>query len=116
MAIYPSSSAFAQNNTGVASEPVPVNIAAWTEQAIQSLNATNASSQSGVRGTSVTLAIDLDENAIPKRDANAAESSSNPRVRREPIRRDSMKRREALLKGKEGSRRRTRWENGLYHN
>ena len=32
--------------------------------------------------------------------------------RREPIRRDSLKRREALLKGKEGSRRRQRWENG----
>ncbi|TKX18836.1 putative nucleic acid binding protein 29 [Elsinoe australis] len=31
--------------------------------------------------------------------------------RREPIRRDSQKRREALLKGKEGSRRRQRWEN-----
>ncbi|TKA50820.1 hypothetical protein B0A49_12736, partial [Cryomyces minteri] len=31
--------------------------------------------------------------------------------RREPIRRDSLKRREALLKGKEGSRRRQRWEN-----
>ncbi|KAI7250456.1 hypothetical protein KC335_g17062, partial [Hortaea werneckii] len=31
--------------------------------------------------------------------------------RREPIRRDSQKRREALLKGKEGSRQRRRWEN-----
>lgn len=31
--------------------------------------------------------------------------------RREPIRRDSLKRRELLLKGKEGSRRRQRWEN-----
>ncbi|KAH0544296.1 hypothetical protein FGG08_001559 [Glutinoglossum americanum] len=30
---------------------------------------------------------------------------------REPLRRDSLKRREALLKGKEGSRRRRRWEN-----
>lgn len=30
----------------------------------------------------------------------------------EPRRRDSMKRREALLKGKEGSRRRQKWENG----
>lgn len=34
-------------------------------------------------------------------------------VKRKPIfRRDSLKRREALLKGKEGSRRRQRWENG----
>lgn len=31
---------------------------------------------------------------------------------RELVRRDSLKRREALLKGKEGSRRRQRWENG----
>ncbi|KAG9244680.1 R3H-associated N-terminal domain-containing protein [Calycina marina] len=30
---------------------------------------------------------------------------------KEPLRRDSMKRRDALLKGKEGSRRRQRWEN-----
>ena len=32
----------------------------------------------------------------------------------EPSRRDSMKRREALLKGEEGSRRRQRWENGWW--
>ena len=31
--------------------------------------------------------------------------------RQAPVRRDSLKRREALLKGKEGSRRRQRWEN-----
>ena len=29
------------------------------------------------------------------------------------MRRDSMDRREALLKGKEGSRQRRRWENGI---
>ncbi|KAL9104786.1 MAG: hypothetical protein Q9187_008861, partial [Circinaria calcarea] len=34
--------------------------------------------------------------------------------RQEPLRRDSLKRREALLKGKEGSRRRQRWENGRF--
>lgn len=33
-------------------------------------------------------------------------------VKRPPSRRDSLRRREALLKGKEGSRRRQRWENG----
>lgn len=31
---------------------------------------------------------------------------------RKLVRRDSMERREALLKGKEGSRQRRRWENG----
>ena len=32
--------------------------------------------------------------------------------RRTIVRRDSLERREALLKGKEGSRQRRRWENG----
>jgi hypothetical protein len=44
-----------------------------------------------------------------------AEIRSTPTVsfrRRESVRKDSMKRREALLKGKDGSRRRQRWENG----
>ena len=49
----------------------------------------------------VTLSIPLHE----------ATKSSSRKVK-EPLRRDSMKRREALLKGKEGSRRRQRWENG----
>ncbi|KAH8679048.1 R3H-associated N-terminal domain-containing protein [Tricladium varicosporioides] len=35
-------------------------------------------------------------------------------VRKEPLRRDSLKRRETLLKGKEGSRRRQRWENDMF--
>ncbi|KAF3480788.1 uncharacterized protein GIQ15_06135 [Arthroderma uncinatum] len=43
-------------------------------------------------------------------DDAAVEPSSTYR-RREPLRRDSLKRRESLLKGKEGSRRRQRWEN-----
>lgn len=51
----------------------------------------------------VTLSIPLDaEIKSAKGEAKA----------REPTRRDSMKRRDALLKGKEGSRRRQRWENG----
>ena len=33
-------------------------------------------------------------------------------VRRTIIRRDSLERREAFLRGKEGSRQRRRWENG----
>jgi hypothetical protein len=39
-----------------------------------------------------------------------------PRVytERKLLRRDSMERRDALLKGKEGSRQRRRWENGTY--
>lgn len=98
----------------------PINIEAWTEQATQSLNTISLSSPAGVRGTSVSLAIPLDEQAAAKRSAGAVEGQHGPdtsealRSRREPLRRDSLKRREALLKGKEGSRRRQRWENGSY--
>lgn len=34
-------------------------------------------------------------------------------LRRKSSQRDSMRRRDALLKGKEGSRQRRRWENGM---
>ena len=89
----------------------PVNIEAWTEEATQSLAAVSLTSLSeGARGTSVTLAIDIDEQ---KRAEELRKDGYRPRG--EPIRRDSLKRREALLKGKEGSRRRRQWENGSYH-
>jgi hypothetical protein len=112
MAIFPKAPAFTQDSAPTSSPPQPINIEAWTEQATQSLNAVSLASPSGVRGTSVNLAIDLDEHAVLKKDGEAA---SAYRPRRESMRRDSLKRREALLKGKEGSRRRTRWENGSYH-
>ena len=96
------------NEPGASTQPI--NIEAWTEQATQSLAAASLiSDDEGVRGTSVTLAIDIDD---PK---NAEEPRKDGyRPRREPVRRDSLKRREALLKGKEGSRRRRQWENGSY--
>jgi len=60
----------------------------------------------------VSLQIPLDEHPVSCADASAAEALRAGYVkRREPARRDSMKRRDALLKGKEGSRRRQRWEN-----
>lgn len=43
---------------------------------------------------------------------DAAYGASVAPPRRPPSRRDSMRKREALLKGKEGSRQRRRWENG----
>jgi hypothetical protein len=55
-----------------------------------------------VTGTSVRMTIPLD----------AASRSLYPE--RKIARRDSMERREALLKGKEGSRQRRRWENGTF--
>ncbi|KAK6507485.1 hypothetical protein TWF481_005916 [Arthrobotrys musiformis] len=43
-------------------------------------------------------------------------NTDNAPVDRRPLRRDSMKRREALIKGKEGTRRRQRWENDNFLN
>ena len=120
MAIYPNPNIYAQSGVPNASPPHPINIEVWTEEATQSLNAVSLVSPVGIPGTSVSLAIDLDEQSRPKQNGVAStghrednvESGFHPR--REPLRRDSLKRREALLKGKEGSRRRTRWENGSY--
>lgn len=69
---------------------------------------TLAALQSLSVGTGVTLSIPLDKHD------DGADSKAAYKARKEPMRRDSMKRREALLKGKEGSRRRQRWENGEY--
>lgn len=112
MAIYPKVSAFGQNSPAIE----PPNIEAWTEQAARSLNAITISTPQIVRGTSESLAIPLDEHPQPKAAnvANHDDVKAEPtyRARHEPLRRDSMKRRDALLKGKEGSRQRRRWENG----
>lgn len=76
----------------------PIDIEAWTASAFQSLTVS--------AGSGVQLSIPLD-------DVEAAKPPKTTyRPHREPIRRDSQKRRDALLKGKEGSRRRQRWENG----
>ncbi|KAL8783961.1 MAG: hypothetical protein Q9213_004291 [Squamulea squamosa] len=111
MAIYP-------KETGQVNGPSaqPIDIETWTEQATASINAISLSSANNVRGTSVSLAIPLDER-VAKHTTNVEDeqylqdASAISRSRREPLRRDSLKRREALLKGKEGSRRRQRWEN-----
>ncbi|KAH9812193.1 R3H-associated N-terminal domain [Teratosphaeria destructans] len=95
-------------------------VEAWTvSQAADALATTSISSAlpvaRSVRGQTVTIDIPLDEGVHPE--AHSAPPRPRPEVvhtvykRREPIRRDSQKRREALLKGKEGSRRRQRWEN-----
>lgn len=121
MAIYPKANTYAQSGASNASPPHPINIEAWTEEATQSLNAVSLGSAGIIPGTSGSLAIDLDEPTHHKQDGvsgnalQADDALSGHRPRREPPRRDSLKRREALLKGKEGSRRRTRWENGSYH-
>jgi len=131
MAIYPTAPSAAS------AEPTPVDIEAWTEQAAQALSAvtisgaittttTTAAAAAPtplIRGTAVTLDIPLDDHhnhtvqpgasAPGTNDTSAGQAARTGYVRRrEPLRRDSLKRREALLKGKEGSRRRQRWENG----
>lgn len=97
-----------------AAPPQPIDIEAWTEQATVALGSVSiATPGDAVRGTSVTLAIPLDEHDAPAQPvgASAAAKEGGYYRRKEPLRRDSLKRREALLKGKEGSRRRQRWEN-----
>jgi hypothetical protein len=96
-------------------EPQPIDIQAWTEEATVAIGALTIASPGEAHGTTVSLQIPLDEHPAP-RPAPVAMAASNTTPlykRKEPLRRDSMKRREALLRGKEGSRRRQRWENGM---
>ena len=121
MAVHPSMNAPVRGSTPAPQNSQGINIEAWTEQAAESLRIVTISSHGAPRGTSVNLAIPLDEHTAP-RQARVAVDPSHPidddqtayLPRREPLRRDSLKRREALLKGKEGSRRRQRWENGQF--
>ncbi|KAJ4154094.1 hypothetical protein LMH87_010557 [Akanthomyces muscarius] len=91
-----------------------IDIDAWTISALQSLSVSPIA-----RGTGTPLSIPIDEHVLPKTrtvtaDGRAVKFDTEEAVtppRRPPSRRDSMARREALLKGKEGSRQRRRWEN-----
>lgn len=120
-----------QASQGSLSPQQTLAISAWTEQAATSLQDLSLSEstpdaapqsptpvRSSLRGATTTLAIPLDdEPPTPSpRVKIASEESRAPTVsfrRREPLRRDGLKSREALLKGKDGSRRRQRWENGM---
>ena len=102
-----------------AAPPQPIDIEAWTAQATVALGAvTIAIPGDAVQGTSVALAIPLDEDDVPSAThhtgASAAAKEGVYYRRNDLLRRDSLKRREALLKGREGSRRRQRWENGTW--
>ncbi|EHK18177.1 uncharacterized protein TRIVIDRAFT_118059 [Trichoderma virens Gv29-8] len=95
-----------------------IDIEAWTISALQSLSVSPIA-----RGTGTPLSIPLDALPTPsKRSASRQQvkitgASEEIQVtvvtppRRPPSARDSQKHREALLKGKEGSRQRRRWEN-----
>lgn len=90
-----------------------IDIEAWTIHALQSLSVSPDSRGTGGQ----PLAIPLDNHsrargvAIALNEEQAAGAGIAP-LRRIPMRRDSLKRREALLKGKEGSRQRRRWDMG----
>ena len=97
-----------------AAAPQPIDIEAWTEQATAAMGSVAISAPAAaLAGTSVLFDIPLDEHSAPARPATTAQVHTVYK-RTEPVRRDSLKRREALLKGKEGSRRRQRWENGTH--
>lgn len=97
----------------------PTPIEAWNDDVLQAADLLKATSISTPRGRSVTLDIPLDDDNTddlispphPKAQRPAQQPSHTVYRRRSPIRRDSQNRRNALLKGKEGSRRRQRWEN-----
>ncbi|KAF4592568.1 uv-damaged DNA-binding protein [Ophiocordyceps camponoti-floridani] len=69
---------------------------AWTMSALQTLSVSPVA-----RGTGTALAIPIDRK----------EDRSTTPVARPPSRRDSQRKREAILKGQEGSRQRRRWDN-----
>lgn len=79
----------------VSSAPADNTVSQFTATNIASLE----SSPKLVRGTSVRISVPLD-----------VRPTTTPA--RKLVRRDSLERREAFLKGKEGSRQRRRWENG----
>lgn len=88
-------------------------VATWTaDQAVEVFSTLSLASPRPARGTTVAIDIPLDETEQKEeKPRTRGEAVHTVYKRREPIRRDSLKRREALLKGKEGSRRRQRWEN-----
>src|SRR5271163_2999455 len=100
------------------------NLQAWTEQAAEARQSVNLSTQSGgrvIRGTTVQISIPLDPTVPPRdRERDDGTRPKGPATgqvhvtyeKNRRTRRDSLERREALLKGKERSRQRRRWENG----
>jgi hypothetical protein len=105
---------------------VTVDIEAWTVAALESLSVAPIA-----RGTGNALSIPLDAEHPSGTPGNGA-ATAGMKLRgvafetgdafgatitppRRPLsRRDSMRKRDELVKGKEGSRQRRRWENGTY--
>ncbi|KAK6954044.1 hypothetical protein Daesc_004006 [Daldinia eschscholtzii] len=99
------------NDTTVNIASNGIDIEAWTISALESLSVSPVA-----RGTGAPLSIPLDEQESTRK---ASVTIQDPRSKSTAItppprplsRRDSQRKREALLKGKEGSRQRRRWEN-----
>jgi len=112
-----SSAAVAHHHAHTPSAASTIDIEAWTLSTLSALSVSPVA-----RGTGGTpLSIPLDDAARRRAriarggavtDGEGDDEEATPR--RPPSRRDSQRRREALLKGKEGSRARRRWENGLF--
>jgi len=107
-------SAAHHQHTPSAASSVTVDIEAWTLSALEALSVSPVA-----RGTGTPLSIPIDgatavgtaRRAAVIADPDHPAAGMTP-PGRPPSRRDSQKRREAVLKGKEGSRARRRWENG----
>lgn len=106
MAIYPSPGA--KPSLPNRSYQQPFNIEIWTEETTQAVNTLSLNPPVRTRLSPEALTTPLDESEASRQENDI---SARP-PRRELVRRDSLKRREAFLKGNEGSRRRQRWENG----
>lgn len=100
------------SHVGMTTSATGIDIDAWTVSALQSLSVSPVA-----RGTGTPLAIPIDDHDSPTRTKTvrlATATAATPGLetpRRPPSRRDSQRKREAVLKGKEGSRQRRRWEN-----
>ena len=97
-----------------------VDVAAWTQHAISAMSgmSLHADPTKPAQRASVDLQIPLDgEHGKPAPNGEGITAGQAVRegyvLRRKSSQRDSMRRRDALLKGKEGSRQRRRWENGM---
>ncbi|KAF1808439.1 hypothetical protein P152DRAFT_497875 [Eremomyces bilateralis CBS 781.70] len=94
-------------------------IEAWTQQTAAALSSFSITEPPRVTGVSLSIPLDDATQAnVTAEERRRTSTAQTPRPRtsgdtrpRVPVRRDSLKRREALLRGNEGSRRRQRWEN-----
>lgn len=93
-----------------------IDIEAWTIAALESLSVSSPVAP-GAGAGAAPLSIPLDDPSATNAarvtiavDGDVAAATGITPPRRPPSRRDSMRRRELLLKGKEGSRQRRRWD------